>query len=115
MVVKRGEIWWALVPYALNEAGDNIVRPVLVLQSDPFNRSRIPTVLVAAVSSDIALARAPGNVRLSKRQSGLDRDAVVDVARVFSMSRDLFSEQVGSLSAAKQRQVDEGLRLILGI
>ena len=115
MVVKRGEIWWALVPYALIEAGDNIVRPVLVLQADAFNRSRIPTVLVAAISSDLKLAEAPGNVRLSKQQSGLDQEAVVDVARVFSMSRELFSEQVASLSAVKQRQVDEGLRLILGL
>ena len=115
MVVKRGEIWWALVPNARNEAGDNIVRPVLVLQTDGFNRSRIPTVLVAAISSDPRLARAPGNVRLSRQQSGLDREAVVDVARVFSMHRELFSEQLMTLSAAKQRQVDEGLRLILGV
>lgn len=114
MVVKRGEIWWALSPTPAS-GGNSVVRPVLILQADPFNRSRIPSVVVAAISSDPRLADAPGNVRLSKQQSGLEREAVVDVARVFSLKRSLLSEPAGALSNVKQRQVDEGLRLILGL
>ncbi len=114
MVVKRGEVWWALTPEPGSDS-PGIVRPVVILQTDPFNKSRIPSVIVAIISSDMRLAESPGNVKLSRQQSGLDREAVVDVARICSLQRGQLSEQIGTLSSVKQRQVEEGLRLILGL
>lgn len=67
--MKRGEIWWASLP-ATTGSGPGSRRPVLVLQSDPFNQSRIATVVVAAITSNLALAEAPGNVRLGRNDSG---------------------------------------------
>lgn len=71
MVVKRGEIWWTLTPGS-SCVGERFVRPMLIIQTDPFNKSNIPTVSTVVISSDMRLADAPGNVQLSKQQSGLE-------------------------------------------
>lgn len=114
MVVKRGEIWWTLTPGS-SYVVERFVRPMLIIQTDPFNKSNIPTVSTVVISSDMRLVDAPGNVRLSKQQSGLECDSVVDVSRIVTLDRALLSDLITTLPPAKQRQVDEGLRLILGL
>jgi mRNA interferase MazF len=112
--MKRGELWWASLP-APTGSGPGYRRPVLIVQSDPFNRSRIGTIVVAAVTSNLALADAPGNVRLQRTDSGLSKASVVNVSQVVTLDRALLTQRVRALPASMMRKVDEGLRLVLGI
>jgi mRNA interferase MazF len=110
----RGEVRWAdLGDPVGSEPGFR--RPVLVVQSDPFNRSRIATIVVAAMTSNLALAEAPGNVRLSKRMSGLKKESVVNVSQLFTLDREALGDRVGRVPPSKMAEVDAGLRLVLAI
>lgn len=112
--MKRGELWWADLPEpAGSEPGFR--RPVLILQSDDFNRSRIKTVVCAAITSNTNLAAAPGNVLLSKRSVNLGRESVVNVSQIVTLDKSFLGERVGKLQAAKLREVDEGVRLVLAL
>jgi mRNA interferase MazF len=86
---------------------------VLVVQTDSFNRSRIQTTIVAAITSDVELAGAPGNVLLPARSAGLARDSVVNVSQLLTLDRSFLTELAGALPARLQRSVDEGLRTVL--
>src|SRR5579862_3664301 len=110
--VQRGEIWWADLPEPRrSELGYR--RPVLVIQANSFNRSRIQTVLVAIVTGNVELALAPGNVLLPADSSGLSRDSVVNVSQILTLDRRFLSERAGTLSPRLQHAVDVGLRSIL--
>jgi mRNA interferase MazF len=88
---------------------------VLVVQSNPFNASRIATVVVAVVTSNLALAMAPGNVRLHKSESGLSKPSVVNVSQVITIDRALLGKRVQALPGDAMGAVDAGLRLVLGL
>jgi mRNA interferase MazF len=90
-------------------------RPAVVIQSNDFNRSQIRTVVVVAVTSNTALALAPGNVLLPKRSAGLDKDSVVNVSQVATVDKSTLSDRTGQLSASKMRQVETGLRLVFAL
>ncbi|HEY1205995.1 MAG TPA: type II toxin-antitoxin system PemK/MazF family toxin [Bryobacteraceae bacterium] len=110
--IQRGEIWWADLPeFRRSEPGFR--RPVLVVQADAFNRSRIQTVIVAVVTGNLALGEAPGNVLLPARSSGLPRDSVVNVSQVLALDREFLTGRAGVLPARLQTRVDAGLRLVL--
>lgn len=111
---RRGEIWWATLPKPLG-SGPGFRRPVLVIQSDAFNASQIGTVIVAAITSNTELARAPGNVRLDTTQSHLPKDSVVNVSQLATIDRRILTEHVTSLSAELMDRVDAGLRLVLTV
>jgi mRNA interferase MazF len=114
VVIRRGEIWWAtLRPPIGSEPGFR--RPILIIQADSFNRSRIRTVIAIVVTSNLRLAEAPGNVRLAKRQSGLPRESVANVSQVVTLERSFLSERVGRILPAKQREIDAGLRLAMAL
>jgi mRNA interferase MazF len=110
--IKRGEIWWADLPEPLG-SGPGFRRPVLVVQSDFFNRSRIQTVIVAVITSNVELAEAPGNILLPARATGLPRDSVVNVSQVLTLDCTFLTEHAGTLPVRLQGFVDEGLRLVL--
>jgi mRNA interferase MazF len=112
--MKRGEVWWASIP-APTGSGRGFRRPVVVVQSNPFNQSRIATVIVAIVTSNLALADAPGNVRVGKSESGLAKPSVVNVSQIITLDRALLTQRVRGLPADTMRQIDEGLRLALGV
>jgi mRNA interferase MazF len=112
--MNRGEVWWADLP-APTGSGPGMRRPVLVVQADPFNRSRIATVMVVVITSNLALAAAPGNVRLGKAASGLPKPSVVNVSQLLTIDRGLLTVRVGSLPVEAMRSVDDGLRLALSI
>jgi mRNA interferase MazF len=112
--MKRGDIWWASLP-APTGSGPGFRRPVLVLQSDPFNQSRIATVVVAAITSDLALAEAPGNVRLGRSDSGLSKASVVNVSQIVTLDRSVLTQRIRAVPGTTMRHVDEGLRLVLGL
>ncbi|MDE2930746.1 MAG: type II toxin-antitoxin system PemK/MazF family toxin [Gammaproteobacteria bacterium] len=110
--MRRGEIWWANLPVPTgSEPGYR--RPVLVVQSDDFNKSQIATVLVVAITSNQRLAAAPGNVPLPRRGTGLTRRSVVNVSQVVTLDRRFLTERSGRASSATMHQVDDGLRLVL--
>ena len=110
--MRRGEIWWANLPApAGSEPGYR--RPVLVVQSDDFNKSQIATVLAVAITSNQRLAAAPGNVPLPRRGTGLTRRSVVNVSQVVTLDRRFLTERSGRASSAIMNQVDDGLRLVL--
>jgi mRNA interferase MazF len=88
---------------------------VVVVQSDDFNRSGIATVVVASITSNLALALAPGNVPCRPRASGLPRPSVINVSQLASVSRDTLTERVSRLPEALMQQVDDGLRLVLSL
>lgn len=90
-------------------------RPVLVVQSDAFNRSRLATVAVVAPTANLRLLDAPGNVLLSSRLSGLPRDSVANVSQVLIIDRARLTERVGRLPSPVLGQVDDGLRLALAL
>ena len=112
--MKRGEVWWASLPEPTG-SGPGFRRPVLVVQSNPFNQSRINTVVIAVVTSNLALAEAPGNVRLAKTEAGLPKSSVVNVSQVLTIDRELLTLRVKALSSRAMQRVDEGLRLVLGL
>jgi len=113
-VIKRGEIWWAeLADPRGSEPGFR--RPVVVVQADSFNRSQIGTVVVAAISSNLDLAGAPGNVGVSRRDSRLPRNSVVNVSQVLTLDRRFLTKRVSRLSAQVVEEIDSGLRLVLSL
>jgi mRNA interferase MazF len=112
VVIRRGEIWWAELPEPIaSEPGYR--RPVLVVQSDDFNRSRIATVIAVVITSNTRLAQAPGNVWLPRRATGLPQDSVANISQVVTVDRGFLTELVGSVPPYLLEQVEAGLRLVL--
>jgi len=113
-MVRRGELWW--VDFA-EPAGSapRYRRPAAVVSADRFNRSRIATVIVAAVTSNTRLADAPGNVALPAGSSGLPKDSVVNVSQLLAVDRGLLDRRIGMLPSAQLAVLDRGLRLVLGL
>jgi mRNA interferase MazF len=112
--VKRGEIWWSsLATPRGSEPGFR--RPILVIQSDEFNRSKINTVVAIVITSNLVLANAPGNVRISARASGLKKASVVNVSQVITVDKTALVKRVGILKQSNLQQVEDGLRLVCGI
>ena len=112
--MRRGEVWWAELPRpAGSEPGYR--RPLLIVSSDDFNRSRIRTVLTVAITGNLALAEAPGNVRLRRSVTGLPRPSVVNVSQIATADRAFLTARAGRLSGTVMRRVDEGLRLALDL
>lgn len=112
--MKRGELWWANLPSPVG-SGPGYKRPVLVVQANPFNASRIATVIVATVTSNLALAEAPGNVRIAKSDSGLPQPSVVNVSQLITLDRSILSGKVKALPGAVMDKVDSGLKLVLSL
>ena len=112
--MNRGQIWWVELPEpAASEPGYR--RPVIIVQSDEFNRSLINTVVVVAITSNLRLADAPGNIKLSRAKTGLDRESVANVSQIVTIDKPLLSEQIGQLDKPTMQQLDEGLAVVLGL
>jgi mRNA interferase MazF len=110
--IQRGETCWAdLAEPRRSEPGFR--HPVLVIQANSFNRSRIETVIAAVITSNLQRALVPGNVLLRDRATGLPQDSVVNVPQLLTLNRDFLTERVGTLSTRLQTSVDTGLRLVL--
>ena len=112
--MKRGELWWASLKTP-EGSGPGYRRPVVVVQSNALNDSRIATVIVAAVTSNLALADAPGNVRMAKADSGLGKPSVVNVSQLVTVDRTLLTQRVRALPADITRAIDEGMRMVLAV
>ncbi len=113
-MILYGQIWWADLDLPIGSA-PGYRRPVLVVSSDRFNRSRIATVVAVVVTTNLRLAAAPGNVRFSTHASGLAEDSVVNVSQIVTLDRSQLTDRLGDADADTLRQVDAGLRLVLGM
>lgn len=113
-MISRGELWWASLPAPIaSEPGYR--RPLLVVQSDDFNQSRINTVIAAVITSNLQLADAPGNVLLSKNDSGLPKKSVVNVSQLITVDKSFFTEKIGVMGTLKMKEVEAGIRLVLSL
>ncbi len=114
MVVERGQVWWAdLGEPEGSEPGFR--RPVLVVQSDTFNRSRIQTVIAVVLTANLRLVEAPGNVLVPAKVSGLPKDSVANVSQVVTLDKDFLTEPAGRIKGSLLSDVDSGLRLVLAL
>lgn len=112
--LKRGDVWWVdLGEPKGREPGFR--RPVIVIQDDLLNESRLETVMVVPLTSNIRRAEAPGNIALSERDTGLRRQSVALVCQVMTVDRELVTERVGTLPRRSVRHLDAGLALALGL
>lgn len=114
MEVARGEVWWADLPDPVASSPGG-THPVLVVQANSFNRSRISTVLAAVITSNIRLGDLPGNVLITQRESGLKHPSVVNVSQIITADRGFLRERVGHLRPETMSRVDQGLRLVLAL
>jgi len=113
VVVAQGDIWWAdLAEPAGSEPGFR--RPIVVVQGEPLNRSRIATVIVVPLTTNMEWAGAPGNVALPAEATGLPKDSVANVSQIITIDREVLTERVGRLSQSKIELVLSGIDLVLG-
>ena len=113
MVISQGEVWWADLP-APAGSGAGFRRPVVVVQGDAINRSRIATVVCVPLTSNLKWALAPGNVHLSARLTGLAKASVANVSLIVSVDQDLLIERVGRLPLSHLNLVLAGIDTVLG-
>ncbi len=114
MVVERGEVWWADLSESIG-AEPGYRRPVIIVQADAFNRSRIDTTIALILTSNLQLLDAPGNALIRAKESGLPKDSVANVSRLATLDREMLTERVGRVPKRAMRQIDDGLRLALSL
>lgn len=112
--MERGAVWWAELPDPVaSEPGSR--RPVVIVQSNAFNRSRIRTVIAVPLTSNLRLAEAPGNVLIAAADSGLPKESVANVSQVITVDRGFLSQRSGTIPSRLMKEIDEGLRLVLSL
>ncbi len=112
--MKRGALWWADLGETVG-SGPGYRHPVLVVSTDPFNESHISTVIVCVLTSNLELARAPGNVHVSAHETDPPKDAVVNVSQVLTVAKSVLSDRVGYLAPDRLKDVEAGLRTVMGL
>lgn len=113
MVISQGEIWWADLP-APAGSGPGFRRPVVIVQGDGLNRSRIATVVCVPLTSNLKWAIAPGNVRLSARMTSLPKESVANVSQIITIDKGFLKVRVGKLPLLKLQLLLSGIDVVLG-
>jgi len=112
MVINQGDIFWIdLDEPSGSEPGYR--HPHVVVQNNVFNSSRINTVVVCALTSNLKRAAAPGNVLLEPKEANLPKQSVVNVSQIFTVDKSQLSEKIGTLSSRRVREILDGIRLLL--
>lgn len=107
-------MWWATLPEpAGSEPGYR--RPIVIVQADAFNASRIRTVVAVVLTSNLALGDAPGNVRLTAREAGLGKDSVANVSQIITLDKSFLAERCGQLRMRTLDAITDGIRLVLDL
>jgi mRNA interferase MazF len=114
VVIARGEVWWADLeePTGSEPA---FRRPVLLVQGDAFNRSRLQTTVAVVLTSNVRLLDAPGNVLVPKAASGLPKESVANVSQIVTLDRDFLTERAGKVPSRVMAAIDAGLKLVLDL
>ena len=113
VVIAQGDIWWADLDEPAG-SGPGHRRPVVVVQSDALNRSRIATAVCIPLTSNLAWAEAPGNVLLSARTTGLPKDSVANVTQIVAIDKTAMTERAGKLPAKSLQLILLGIDIVLG-
>ena len=113
MVISQGDIWWADLP-APTGSGPGFRRPVVIVQCDALNRSRVSTTVCVPLTSNLKWAVAPGNVHLSAHLTGLTKDSVANVSLIVSVDKNLLTSRVGKLPRSKLELVLSGIDTVFG-
>jgi mRNA interferase MazF len=113
MVIGQGEVWWADLAEPIGSA-PSYRRPVIVLQSDPLNRSKIATVVCVVLTSNLRWSIAPGNVMLTAKHTGLDRDSVANVSQLVTVDKRQLIERTGKVPKRQLESIFSGIDLIMG-
>jgi mRNA interferase MazF len=111
--IAQGETWWADLPEPTG-SGPGFRRPVIIVQGDHLNRSKIATVVCVPLTSNLTWAEAPGNVLLSSTLTGLPKDSVANASQIVALDRQCLSERVGKLPSKKLALVMSGIDVVLG-
>ena len=112
MVIHQGEIYWA--DFGTPQGSEpGFRRPVVIVQGNAFNRSRLATTVVCILSSTLDRAKAPGNVLLNPGEGHLPKQSVVLVSQIQTVDKTQLEEQIGTLSETRIGQVLDGLRLLM--
>lgn len=111
--MTQGDVWWAPLGDPMG-SGPGFRRPVVVVQSDAFNITRIATVVVVPLTSNLRWATAPGNVLLATERTGLPKDSVANVSQILALDRTLLAERAGHLSDGDLDLLLDGVQLLLG-
>ena len=114
MVIRRGQVWWADLG-VLRGASPGFERPVVVIQADGFNKTDIGSVIIAISTTNLRLARMPGNVRVRAGIGGLKEDSVINVTQLFTVDKTDLLKLLGSVPGNLMEQIDRGLRLVLSL
>ena len=114
MEVARGEVWWADLPDPVASSPGG-THPVLVVQANAFNRSRLSTVVAVVITSNLRLADIPGNVLVPARESGLPKPSVVNVTQVITADKSFLRSRAGRLKSETLERVEHGLSVLLGL
>jgi mRNA interferase MazF len=112
-VISQGAIWWADLPEPTG-SGPGLRRPVVVVQGDAMNRSRIATVVCVPLTSNLRWADAPGNVLLAARLTGLPKDSVANVSQLIALDKSLLTQRTGKLPRTKVELLLSGIDVVLG-
>jgi len=113
MVISQGEIWWADLAEPTG-SGPGFRRPVVIIQCDAFNRSRIATVVCVPLTTNLSWADVPGNVFLPTDATRLPKDSVANASQIITLDKSVLIERVGKLPGAKLNLVLSGLDAVLG-
>jgi mRNA interferase MazF len=113
MVVSQGDVWWAELPAATG-SGPGFRRPVVIVQGDALNRSRLATTVCVPLTTNLRWADAPGNLLLAARFTNLEHDSVANVSQILTIDKVLLTEHVGKLSRAKVNALLSGIDVVLG-
>lgn len=109
----QGEVWWVDLPEP-EGSGPGLRRPVVVVQGNALNRSRIGTAVCVPLTSNLRWAAAPGNVSLSTKATGLPKESVANVSQIITVDRTFFTERAGGLAPNKLAQILNGIDIVLG-
>jgi len=112
--VKRGEIWWAsLEDPKGSEPG--FKRPVVIISSNDFNASKIKTIIVAIITSNLRLSEAPGNFELTKKSTGLPRNSVINISQLITIDKSFLMDKTGKFTNKQIELLNDGLKLVLSM
>jgi mRNA interferase MazF len=113
VAVSQGEIWWADLPEPIG-SGPGFRRPIVIVQDDAFNHSRLGTVIGVLITGNVTRAESPGNVLLTSRATGLPHDSVANVSQIVTIDKRVLMERTGRLSRANLELVLSGINVVLG-
>jgi mRNA interferase MazF len=112
MVIRQGEVWWAELPDPVG-SGPGFRRPVLIVQGNALNLSRIATVVCVPLTSNLRWVTAPGNVLLPAQSTGLPKDSVANVSQILVLDRNVLTEMMGQIAPPQLEAVLSGIETIL--